>query len=108
MNHVLSLLHYSITTNLTFQGEFLKLLQEEEQNITWKSYIYAVPRRVMVFAIVASTNSLATPDNLARWGKVVDFSCKLCLEQDKPKTRTAATLVPGAQTEQLSQDAGQV
>jgi hypothetical protein len=57
-----------------------------------KSYIYAVPRGVMSFAMRASTNSLATPDNLARWGKVVDASCKLCLEPDKPNTRTKGTL----------------
>ena len=58
--------------NLIFQREFLKLLQEKEQNITWKSYIYAVPRCVMTFAMRASANSLANSDNLARWGKVVD------------------------------------
>ena len=40
----------------------------------------------MAFAMRASTNSLATPDNLARWGKVVDTSCKLCQEQNKPNT----------------------
>ena len=73
-----------------FQGEFIQLLQEEQQDITWKSYIYAVPRGVMSFAMRASTNSLATPDNLARWGKVVDATCKLCSVPDKP--RTTATL----------------
>ena len=39
----------------------------------------------------SSTNSLATPDNLARWGKVVDSSCKLC-SLVNPNTRTTATL----------------
>ena len=33
--------------DLTFQGEFIKLLHDEQQDITWKSYIYAVPRGVM-------------------------------------------------------------
>ena len=78
--------------NLAFQGEFLQLLQEEQQNATWKSFIYAVPRGVMSFAMRASTNSLATPDNLARWGKVVDPSCKLCSDPDKPNTKAVGTL----------------
>ena len=46
----------------------------------------------MSFAMRASTNSLATPDNLARWGKVVDATCKLCSVPDQPNTRTTATL----------------
>ena len=46
----------------------------------------------MGFAMRASTNSLATPDNLARWGKVVDATCKLCSVPDQPNTRTTATL----------------
>ena len=40
----------------------------------------------------ASTNSLATPDNLARWGKVVDSSCKLCVNTDQPNSKTTAIL----------------
>ena len=32
----------------------------------------------MAFACRAATNSLATPDNLARWGRIVDSRCKLC------------------------------
>ena len=78
--------------DLTFQGEFIKLLHDEQQDITWKSYIYAVPRGVMSFAMRASTNSLATPDNLARWGKVVDPTCKMCSVQGDPSSRTTATL----------------
>ena len=74
-----------------FQGEFINLLNEEKQDISWKSYIYAVPRGVMSFTMRASTNSLATPDNLARLGKVVDSSCKLCSSADT-NTRTTATL----------------
>ena len=46
----------------------------------------------MSFTMRASTNSLATPDNLARWGKVVDTTCKLCSVPDQPNSRTTATL----------------
>ena len=73
----------------SFQGEFLSLLKEEKSNITWKAFIYSVPKGVMAFVMKSSTNSLATPDNLARWGKVVDASCKLCCNNDN---RTTATL----------------
>ena len=45
----------------------------------------------MSFAMKATTNSLATPDNLARWGKVVDSSCKLC-SSDQLNGKTITTL----------------
>ena len=47
-----------------FQGEFFTLLKEEKRDITWKAFIYCVPRGVMAFAMRSSTNSLTTPDNL--------------------------------------------
>ena len=46
---------------------------------------------IMCFTMRASTNSLTTPHNLARGGKVVDASCKLCCVPDQA-TRTTATL----------------
>ena len=46
----------------------------------------------MSFAMRASTTSLATPDNLARWSKVIDASCKLCLAPGQPNTKTLGTL----------------
>ena len=74
-----------------FQGEFINLIQQEKMDVTWKSFIYCVPRGVMSFAMRASTNSLATPDNLARWGRVVDSSCQLC-SSEQPQSKTTATL----------------
>ena len=44
----------------------------------WQSLIYAVPRGAMAFAARSSTNSLASPDNLARWKKIVHPKCPLC------------------------------
>ena len=58
-----------------FQGEMLMLLQEEGQDVSWQTTIHRVPRGVMAFAVRAGTNSLATPDNLARWGKQVNKTC---------------------------------
>ena len=64
--------------DLTAQGEFALLLAEENNDITWQAYKYSVPRGVMGFAARAATNSLATADNLFRWSKRVDSSCKVC------------------------------
>ena len=55
----------------------MKFLQEEEQDVAWKSTIYKVPRGVMAWAARAATNTLATPDNLARWGRPVDTRCSM-------------------------------
>ena len=46
--------------------------------MAWQSLIFAVPRGVMAFAARAATNSLASPDNLARWKKIVHPKCPLC------------------------------
>ena len=62
---------------LGFQGEMLKFLQEEEQDIPWKALLYRVPKGVLAWATRACTNTLATPDNLSRWGRVVDKKCAL-------------------------------
>ena len=64
--------------DMVVQGAFTTILAEEEKDVAWKSIIYQVPRGVMAFSLRAATNSLATPDNLARWGRVVDKSCNLC------------------------------
>ena len=52
--------------SLVAQGDFGKLLIEEQNTVTWQSTIRKVPRTVMSFAIRCSTNTLATPDNLRR------------------------------------------
>ena len=64
--------------NLTMQGEFTKLLIEEQNAVTWQSVIRRVPRSVMSFAIRSATNSLPSPDNLRRWGKRRLSLCPLC------------------------------
>ena len=72
---------YKWNTNvqqLTLQGEFTKLLIEEQSSVTWQSIIRKMPRNVMSFAARLSTNSLATPSNLVRWGKRKMGSCPLC------------------------------
>ena len=63
---------------LAMQGDFAKLLQEEKECVTWQSIARKVPRNVMAFAARLSTNSLASPDNLKRWGKRKMGTCPLC------------------------------
>ena len=69
------------------QGDFVKLLESEQSNVTWKSIIYGVPKGVMAFAMRSSTNTLATPDNLRRWKKVVSDSCKMCRQPGRPPAK---------------------
>ena len=54
---------------LVMQGDFINLLAEENENVTWKSLIYNLPKGILPFALKASTKTLNTPDNLRRWGK---------------------------------------
>ena len=58
-----------------FQGQLLTLVAKEEANISNISLIYQVPRGVMGWAARACTQTLATPDNLRRWGVKVEPKC---------------------------------
>ena len=60
------------------QGEFVKLLIEEKQSITWQSIIRGLPRNILAFSVRLATDSLASPSNLKRWGKRVLATCPLC------------------------------
>ena len=50
----------------------LAFLAQGKEDISWQALIHKVPRGVLAWAARAGTNSLATPDNLARWGVKVD------------------------------------
>ena len=63
---------------LTFQGDFVKLLIEEKENVTWQSVSNNIPKGVLSFALKACSNGLNTPDNLKRWGKRKTSKCELC------------------------------
>ena len=63
---------------LEVQGHLATLLIQEESNMAWQSLIFSVPKGVMTFAARAATNSLASPDNLARWKKIVQPKCPQC------------------------------
>ena len=65
-------------SKLVVQGEFVKLLIEEEQSVTWQSIVRGLPRNILSFAMKLSTDCLPTPSNLKRWGKRVLATCPLC------------------------------
>ena len=58
------------------QGDFANIAEKE--NVTSQSVIRNVPRGIMSFALECVTNSLATPDELKRWGKRHVSQCPLC------------------------------
>ena len=60
------------------QGDYLALLFEEGDSISWKSYMWDVPQGVLKFAINAGINTLPSLDNLKRWGKRVSDRCPFC------------------------------
>ena len=70
--------------DLIIQGDFLNLLISEQSNVSWRSIIYGVPKGVMQFAMRASTNTLATPDNLKRWKVARSDACKMCSKPNCP------------------------
>ena len=65
-------------SSLAMQGDFTRLLIEEDTNVTWKSFLWGLPRGVAKFAINAGLNTLPSADNLKRWGKRTSDICKVC------------------------------
>ena len=60
------------------QGDYIGLIMEEGNCITWRSYLWDIPRGVLKFAINAGLNTLPSLDNLKRWGKRVCDRCPFC------------------------------
>ena len=63
---------------ITFQSDFIKLLIDERENITWKSCANNILRGVLSFALKACSNGLNTPYNLKPWGIGKTDKCALC------------------------------
>ena len=53
-----------IVHKLTFQGDFFKLLIDEEDSLTWQSISQNIPRVFLSFSLKACSNGLNTPGNL--------------------------------------------
>ena len=65
-------------SGLLMQGDSLSLLIVEDTCVTWKGFIWSVPRGVAKFAINAGLNTLPSADNLKRWGKRTSDICTVC------------------------------
>jgi hypothetical protein len=55
----------------TLQGNIFASLQAENESITWKSYMWDLPRGVLEFAVNSSIDKLPTYTNIRRWGSVL-------------------------------------
>ena len=78
---------------IVVQGDLLKLAHSEESDLTWRSAIYSLPRRVLSFAINASIDTLPNLRNLNLWGKKMSANCKLC-----GNTQTMLHVLAGCKT----------
>ena len=78
---------------LVVQGDLLNIAHSEESDITWRSAIYSLPRRVLSFAINSSIYTLPTFRNLKLWGKKMSSNCKLC-----GNTQTLLHVLAGCKT----------
>ena len=56
---------------------FCPLLAQEREDISWQALTHQVPQAVLAGAVRVGANTLATPDNMARWGKREDTKCRI-------------------------------
>jgi hypothetical protein len=63
---------------LLYNALISKWLKAEIESITWKSYMWDLPRGVLKFAVNSSMDTLPTFTNLRRWGKHDSVNCQLC------------------------------
>ena len=65
-------------SHYVMQGDYLALIMEEGNCISWRSYMWDIPQGVLKFAINAGINTLPSFDNLKRWGKRTSDRCPFC------------------------------
>jgi hypothetical protein len=63
---------------LVQQGNFLKLLEIEKSDLTWRSIMFDLPRGVLSFAVRSAIDYLPTFKNLKTWGKRFNTKCTRC------------------------------
>ena len=63
---------------LVKQGNLFKLMEMSEGDLSWKSYMFNLPKGLLSFATRASIDVLPTGDNLNTWGKTDAVNCELC------------------------------
>jgi len=60
------------------QGHFLTLLHELDENATWLSFIYGLPRGTLRFILNSCIDTLPTMANLHQWSKTTSDKCIHC------------------------------
>ena len=64
------------------QGEFLKLIEAEQNDPTWKSFIYGLKKGTMKFLLNSLIHTLPTQTNLMLWNKATSNKCLICKNQE--------------------------
>ncbi len=63
---------------LVKQGNMFKIAELSDGDLTWKSYMFNLPKGLLSFATRAAIDVLPTGDNLKIWGKSDKVNCELC------------------------------
>ncbi len=63
---------------LVKQGNLFKLIEMSEGDLSWKSFMFNMPKGLLSFATRAAIDVLPTGDNLNTWGKTDAVNCELC------------------------------
>ncbi len=63
---------------LVKQGNLFKIAELCDGDLTWKSYMYNLPKGLLSFATRAAINVLPSGDNLKIWGRSDKGNCELC------------------------------
>ena len=68
---------FATAVQLKVQGQWTKWQDFVTKDLSWK-FIWATPPELISFCIGATYDTLASPNNLVRWGLSSDKSCFLC------------------------------
>ena len=66
----------------TLQSESLKFLHEQQEDPTWRGYLYNLKKGTMKFILNSSIHTLPTMNNLKLWSKTFSDRCHLCGNRD--------------------------
>ena len=68
--------HAKKVKELIKQGKMLELAKKQQQDLTWKSYIFNLKKGTLKFVLNATMDTLPTNANLNQWGKTQTDKCK--------------------------------
>lgn len=70
--------HYDHLIDLCKQGAYTRLAIQLDNDVSWKSIIYNLPRKTLSFLLNSIVDTLPTNVNLAQWGKRINDKCQHC------------------------------